>query len=545
MKLFRRYFLLAQMVCCAQPFIYTRGVSNSASSLPYAIPGGSIAQGSIFSVYGRNLGPATGVQPASFPLNATLSGVAVTVTYGSTHLNAYPVYVSSNQVNAIMPSNAPLGAVSVRVVVNGTTSNSVPALVAVNSLGLFTVLGAGAGPGIIFNYVSSKNQPLNSLQTPAQPGQVVTMWGTGLGPVSADNVAPTAANLPVNVQVFVGGKAAATSYSGRSPCCAGDDQIVFQVPTNAPTGCWVPVNVQLAGTTVSNTVTMAISSNGSSCVPSGGPVKAFIQGGNIGLLAPLRADINQSAPNSPLDLRTDFLLARFGQEKGGQFAFNPLVSLPPPGTCTAYAGTGNWFNTANLPNLAPAVRALDAGGGTVTAGAKSAKYGFTYSPLTLGYLGSSNPANPQAGDTTLLSPGSLNINISGGADVSSFKATSTMISALNWSNQANISTVDRSKDLLLTWTGGSGETVTAVGGNVDVITNSSGIFVCVAAPGSTSITVPAAILANVPPGRGDPHYSLGAIFLVAAGGTSTFSSSGLSDGFVVPIYLTEKAVVFQ
>ena len=85
--------LIVQGACLAQPFIFNRGIANSASSLPFGIPGGTIAQGSIFSIYGRSLGPATGVQPSAFPLNATLSGVSVSVTDGITPLNAYPVYV--------------------------------------------------------------------------------------------------------------------------------------------------------------------------------------------------------------------------------------------------------------------------------------------------------------------------------------------------------------------------------------------------------------------------------------------------------------------
>jgi uncharacterized protein (TIGR03437 family) len=538
--------LIIQGVVLAQPFIFNRGIANSASSLPFGIPAGTIAQGSIFSIYGRSLGPATGVQPSAFPLQAALSGVSVSVTDGITSLNANPVYVSASQVNAIMPSNTPIGTVSVRVTVNGSTSNSVPVRIGSASLGLFTALGTGAGPGIIFNYVTAANQPLNSATTPAKPGQVVTMWGTGLGPVPADNVAPTAGNLPVGIEVFVGGKLAPTSYHGRSPCCAGDDQIVFQVPLDAPAGCWVPVDVRLAGTAVSNTVTMAVTSDGSSCVTSASsPAKAFIQGGKVGLLAPMRADINQSAPNSPLDLRTDLLVARFGQEKGGPLAFNPLVSLPPAGTCTAYSGQGDWFISANLPNLAPSVKALDAGGGTVTAGGKSGTYVAAYSPLLLGYLGSSNPANTQTGDTTLLAPGSVKIQIAGGADVPSFNAAATMLSPLTWTNQSQVSTVNRADDLQLTWTGGSGQTIAAIGGNVDVITNSSGIFVCVASPGATSITVPAPVLANVPEGRGSPQYSKGAVFLVGAGASGTFNASGLDQGFLVPMYLTGKAVAFQ
>ena len=67
--------------------------------------------------------------------------------------------------------------------------------------------------------------------------------------------------------VFVGGVSATISYHGRSPCCAGLDQVVFTVPANAPTGCYVPVVVRMSGTVVSNAVTMAIASatGASSC----------------------------------------------------------------------------------------------------------------------------------------------------------------------------------------------------------------------------------------------------------------------------------------
>jgi uncharacterized protein (TIGR03437 family) len=538
--------ILGQAICNAQPFIYSHAIYNAASSLPFGIPAGTIAQGSIFSIYGRNLGPTVGVQASSFPLGNSISGVSVIVTDGIISLNAIPVYVSASQVNAIMPSNAPTGSVSVRVLVNNGKSNSVPVRVGTNSLGLFTVRGTSAGPGVIFNYVSQTSQPLNSLQTPAKPGQVVTLWGTGLGPVAADNVAPAAGDLPVKVEVFVAGAPAATTYSGRSPCCAGDDQIVFQVPSSSPTGCWVPVNVRLAGTVVSNTVTMAITPDGSSCVANAGSVaKAFIQGGNVGLLAPLRSDMNQDTPNAPLNLRSDFLVARFGQEKGGTFAFNPLVALPPAGTCTAYAGTGDWFTSADLPSIAPEVRALDAGGGTVSGGGKSASYGVPFSPLTLGFLGALNPANPSKGDTTLLAPGSFNIQIAGGADVPAFKTPFTMISPVTWTNQADISTVDRSTGFTVTWSGGTGQTVAVVGGNVDLPTNASGVFVCVAAPGATSITVPSLMLSNLPPGRGSTHYSKGTIFLVAGGTVSSFSASGVNQGLLVPVYVSGKAVAIQ
>jgi hypothetical protein len=58
------------------PFAYS--VENSASY------GSSVAQGSIFVVYGSNLGSGPVVQANAYPLPLALNGAAITVTSGST-----------------------------------------------------------------------------------------------------------------------------------------------------------------------------------------------------------------------------------------------------------------------------------------------------------------------------------------------------------------------------------------------------------------------------------------------------------------------------
>src|SRR5205823_4973582 len=204
---------------------------------------------------------------------------------GSTTVNAIPLYVSASQINAIMPSNAPVGIASVRVKTVNQQSNAMTVNISPSAFGIFTATGTGLGPGILQNFVSQTNQPINSATIAAQPGQVITLWGTGLGPVATDNVAPTAGNLSTKVELSVGGVTAGTLYSGRTPCCAGVDQIVFQVPSNAPLGCWVPVYVRTAGTTVSNFVTMAITADGSPCLQTGLP---FVTGGKSGIFSTLR-----------------------------------------------------------------------------------------------------------------------------------------------------------------------------------------------------------------------------------------------------------------
>ena len=91
-----------------QPVVYNRGTVNAASFAPPGLPNASIARGSVFSVFGENLGPAQ--SPAlSFPLSAILGGVSVSVTQSGTTTQAYPIYVSANQISAIMPSTVTAG----------------------------------------------------------------------------------------------------------------------------------------------------------------------------------------------------------------------------------------------------------------------------------------------------------------------------------------------------------------------------------------------------------------------------------------------------
>ena len=63
--------------------------------------------------------------------------VAVQLMQGTTTLAAIPIYVSANQINAILPSNTPAGDVSLRVVYNGVNSNWMKIRVTPVAVGLF------------------------------------------------------------------------------------------------------------------------------------------------------------------------------------------------------------------------------------------------------------------------------------------------------------------------------------------------------------------------------------------------------------------------
>src|SRR5579872_5863850 len=178
----------------AKPAIYLHQVVNAGSYYPTGLPAGSIAQGSLFSIFGSALGPQQGISQSSFPLSNSFSGVSIQVTQGSRSVNAIPLYVSASQINAIMPSNTPLGWVSVSVIFNGT-SNPAPVYVVHDSPGIFTFTGTGIGPAALQNIQSSGSLVNNGYQASAMPGQTEQLYLTGLGPISAsDNQPPPSGN---------------------------------------------------------------------------------------------------------------------------------------------------------------------------------------------------------------------------------------------------------------------------------------------------------------------------------------------------------------
>ncbi len=534
------------------PLLYNRSVYNSASYLPGGIPAAAIAQGSIFTVFGANLGPAKALTQPSFPLATTLGNVAITVVQGSTTVSAIPVYVSASQINAIMPSNAPLGAASLRVTYNNANSNFLPVRIANTAFGIFTALGTGIGPGILQNFVSAANQPINAPKITAAPGQTITLWGTGLGPVSyPDTSQPKPGNLPVQVQVFVGGIPATVSYSGRSPCCSGTDQIVFQVPANAPQGCWVPVYVKTAGSVVSNFVTMAIQSSGGTCT---NPIftdlsSVMVNGGNFGEAIVFRQTTHEDVGvSAPVDVTADYHFEAAFNVLPTTFPFDSTVSLPPPGTCTAYTESADLVSGVILPGLLLSAPLLDIGPPFTLTGPKgqiTLDYPIEgYRAELLGGLISNNLLP----NSLYLNPGSYTMAGAGGADVGPFSATFNIPQPLTWNNRDELTVVDRTQPLTISWSGGdSGQEIALVGVGEDLPTNSSAVLKCIAAPGASSLTVPPDILSNLPATRQNLLQSKDMIYLVNLAGASIqkLNAKGLDQGSTGYFYVQGKTVVLQ
>jgi uncharacterized protein (TIGR03437 family) len=249
------------------PAINAGGVVNAASNAPIGTAGG-IAQGSIISIYGVNMGPATGVSAPTLPLSANLGNVTVAVTpaNGGPSRIAYPTYVSAGQINVILSSTLPVGPQNVTVTFNGVTSQPAAIQVVNSTFGIFTA-NFGSGPAAIIDV--STTDPYLSATNAARPGDILELFGTGLGPVNApDNDAPGGAISPpgITVQVFVGGQAITPIYAGRSPQFPGEDQINFQLPPAGlvAQGCSVSISVVVNGIR-SNAATLPIAGGGGAC----------------------------------------------------------------------------------------------------------------------------------------------------------------------------------------------------------------------------------------------------------------------------------------
>src|SRR3954451_15370190 len=72
-------------------------ILNAASYTRPGLPNYGIAPGSMFVVFGTELGPAVLQQAAGYPYTATLGGTSMRVTVGTTTVDAIMVYTSATQ----------------------------------------------------------------------------------------------------------------------------------------------------------------------------------------------------------------------------------------------------------------------------------------------------------------------------------------------------------------------------------------------------------------------------------------------------------------
>jgi uncharacterized protein (TIGR03437 family) len=489
-------FGLASMMVCGLQGQYNDAEHVSAC-VHYGICDMSrIAQGSIFDAYASISGPAPASVVSGFPLRTNLSGISVEVDAGDQTVDALilqilstPTLYSSDtslRVRAVLPSGTPLGVASVVVRYKGTAlngSNGPKMLVVKRDLGLYN-----AGPSTTQNFSPSGSLRVNSFADAATPGQLVVLWGTGLGAVSADEAGgPAPGDLGIqDLQVLVANKPAHVVYAGRSGCCAGLDQIMFEVPAETQ-GCAVPVVVRFSDDgSESNGISLSIAAQSGACPidPSADLTQKYLSGTLVsGLL--------QGSPDNGLS--ADFTAAATTWRLG---------SPPRPyGSCYGTAGLAG--ANESMSYQGPGIRPLDAGRqltlrtpeGIVVLNAQGSVSPPAVQSNPLRYVADTPPDHLAAGEFTL-------DNGNGGPDVGSFQSTFSLPDlSFVWTNKDSLSSVTASQDLTVTWKAGSPDGYVEVSGgyahspgldlDYDYVESS---FDCIERADKGTFTIPGSVL---------------------------------------------------
>jgi len=531
--------LLAAIPVFAQPSI--GGIVNGASYTTAAVDAKSnpignnlVAQGAIFVIFGKNMGPATLAGASSLPLTTTLpasTGTSVSVTSGGTTVSAYMVYTSAGQVAAILPSDTPIGAATVTVSYNGQTSAAANINVVQSGLGVFTDNSQGNGPAIAQVYhAGSSTAGLVALTNSAEPGDTLILYGTGLGAIAGpDNVPPGAVSVGTNVTVNVAGTAIPVLYAGRSPDFPGLDQVNFKLPANVATGCYIPAEITATGQP-SNQFYLSIASGSTTCTHpfglSSAAMSTLDKGGtiNIGLFLLLSAvELGVSAEGAGGLFDNAAADTVFQMYSRIVFAFGGTNFPVASGSCAVMSTT--------IPYVAPSVPNLATLGGT------ELNAGPAITVTGTGPVGATGvPRLTTGGYETvffdILGQGAGTVTGTGGPDVGAFMATTTLPADLVWSNFGNLATPPRS-GITITWTGGqvnSQSLVTLFGSSVvvnpsDPSKNRGEQFFCNAPASAGTFTIPGSILQQLPSDAtlASGEMAFGALGINTGGG-STFTA---------------------
>lgn len=204
------------------------GVVNSASSAPFTA---GVSRGELITLTGTNLGPAPLQVASAIPFPTTLGSVQVLIN----NVPAPIYYVSATQISAIVPWETTASIAQIQVVNNGVPSNIVTEYVNAATPGVFTVPAGGIG------YAAAQHADFSLVTTskPAQPGETIAIYTTGLGdvvPVIADGAAGVLSNTGNTIAVDIGGIAAPITYSGLAPGLAGLYQVNIQIPSGLTAG---------------------------------------------------------------------------------------------------------------------------------------------------------------------------------------------------------------------------------------------------------------------------------------------------------------------
>ena len=507
-------------VVAQPPAIAQNGVVNQASHIAPTLPGGALARGALIDIRGVRL---------AVPGNKT----AVMLAHDNARVLLPVLSATERRIEASLPMDAPLGDAMLVVSVKGNTSQPFPVQVVTSNPGVYSNNGQGWGPGVIGNLTARGKRSENSRSNPAKPGQRISLAATGLAVGAA-------------ARVSVGGR---WTLAAVKPADPGKEELLFNVPSDTPPGCNVPLYVLAAPKRASNVVTVAVSQMG----PCTDPFISGFTPGRLGLAVFSRTVMQSAAERQP-DSVYDEAVISFAKV-GVDVRASPLMLMPPPGTCIAYSGT---FQIATmLPDSASAALVSELGGTGLDAGPvlsvsrDGANRTIPGNPSAPGFFrarlgGQAVLFGPRALDP-FLDPGEYRWKVPGGRDVGAFQIAFAGPSPVEWINRNQTGRIDRGRELRLEWRGAArDQQVIILATNVDQMSTATGTVLCLASSGANQLTMPPEILANLPPSTNaaDTTYNRLLVGTLPAK-IQHLHAPGLDDGAVIGLYTSGRYVQYR
>jgi uncharacterized protein (TIGR03437 family) len=252
-----------------------------------------VAPGSFLTLFGSGLG----IKGNASPFPATVAE-GISVQIGGEMAPISSIVESQGQINVLVPNDAPIYGtlpVTVETPYGPQNSNSSTAIQMVSAApGIFLIPDPSSTSRQVAaaNFANTAWIVLSTAQTaalglpacttsskaadvcgkPAQPGDYIAMYVTGLGRATPNGdpngaLLPTGQTAPTNGTIYetpqqavitVNGTAATVQFSGLAPGFAGLYQVNFQIPAGTPAGDNEGIQISMPGSTITDTAMIAI-----------------------------------------------------------------------------------------------------------------------------------------------------------------------------------------------------------------------------------------------------------------------------------------------
>ncbi|HEX5431705.1 MAG TPA: IPT/TIG domain-containing protein [Bryobacteraceae bacterium] len=247
------------------PAVAPKGVITAGNfgASPIAAPGSWI------EIYGSNLAkdarPWNSGDFTGLTAPTSLDGTSVTIG----GVPAFLSYVSPGQIDAQVPGGVGPGSLPLAVTTANGSSTAYNVTVDLTAPGLYAPpslnIGGKQYAGALFTdgktYAAPAGAASGIASRPAHPGDTITLYGVGFGPVTANTppgqISQGQSSLSKSLTVSFGQTPATVTYQGLAPDAVGLYQFNVTVP-QVPSGDAVPLKFTLDGVPGTQTLYVAI-----------------------------------------------------------------------------------------------------------------------------------------------------------------------------------------------------------------------------------------------------------------------------------------------